>query len=201
MRNRHMRKPAELLLVPMIDIFTVLVTFLLMTAVFSRITVVELDLPSAADGPAVTEPPFRLEVILREEGFELTNGSSVIAAVPKVGGKYDLKALSEMARVSSDRVIVVDNLFLDERAEEADCLRDPSHVRNYTEREWRELFESAGLRIEEVQRLPKQIEVEPWLERAGTPETDAERVRELLADRIEVGWITLDRIAILGRKR
>ena len=97
MRNRHMRKPAELLLVPMIDIFTVLVTFLLMTAVFSRITVVELDLPSAADGPAVTEPPFRLEVILREEGFELTNGSAVIAAVPKVGGKYDLKALSEMA--------------------------------------------------------------------------------------------------------
>ncbi len=33
---RHMRKPAELLLVPMIEIFTVLVTFLLMTAVFSE---------------------------------------------------------------------------------------------------------------------------------------------------------------------
>ena len=31
--ERHSRKPAELLLVPMIDIFTVLVTFLLMTAV------------------------------------------------------------------------------------------------------------------------------------------------------------------------
>ena len=46
-----MRKPAELLLVPMIDIFTVLVTFLLMTAVFSRITIVELDLPSAAASP------------------------------------------------------------------------------------------------------------------------------------------------------
>ncbi len=30
---RHTRRPAELLLVPMIDIFTVLVTFLLMTAV------------------------------------------------------------------------------------------------------------------------------------------------------------------------
>ena len=73
--RRRMRKPTELLLVPMIDIFTVLVTFLLMTAVFSRITIVELDLPSAADGPAVTEPEFRLEVILREEGFELTNGT------------------------------------------------------------------------------------------------------------------------------
>jgi biopolymer transport protein ExbD len=95
---RRNRKPAELLLVPMIDIFTVLVTFLLMTAVFSRITVLELDLPSSSDGPAVTEPEFRLEVILRQEGFELTNGTSVIAAVPKVGGKYDLKALSEMAQ-------------------------------------------------------------------------------------------------------
>ena len=88
MRRKHrrrMRKPAELLLVPMIDIFTVLVTFLLMTAVFSRITILELDLPSAADGPTVTEPEFRLEVIVREEGFELTNGSALIAAIPKVG--------------------------------------------------------------------------------------------------------------------
>ena len=47
-RRRRVRKPAELMLVPMIDIFTVLVTFLLMTAVFSRITILELDLPSSA---------------------------------------------------------------------------------------------------------------------------------------------------------
>ena len=47
-----MRKPAELMLVPMIDIFTVLVTFLLMTAVFSRITILQLDLPSANAGAA-----------------------------------------------------------------------------------------------------------------------------------------------------
>ena len=43
----RMRKPVELMLVPMIDIFTVLVTFLLMTAVFSRITILQLDLPSS----------------------------------------------------------------------------------------------------------------------------------------------------------
>ena len=42
---RHKRKPAELILVPMIDIFTVLVTFLLMTAVFSHTVVLELNLP------------------------------------------------------------------------------------------------------------------------------------------------------------
>jgi biopolymer transport protein ExbD len=92
----RIRKPAELMLVPMIDIFTVLVTFLLMTAVFSRIAIVELDLPSSASD-TVTEPTFRLEVILRKQGFELTNGKEVIAAIPKVAGAYDLKALSEAA--------------------------------------------------------------------------------------------------------
>ena len=44
---RRALKPSGLLLVPMIDIFTVLVTFLLMTAVFARITILDLDLPSA----------------------------------------------------------------------------------------------------------------------------------------------------------
>ena len=97
-KARRVQKPSELLLVPMIDIFTVLVTFLLMTAVFSRITILELDLPSADGGPAVTQPEFRMEVILRSEGFELTDGTSVIAAVPKVGNEYDLAALSQQAQ-------------------------------------------------------------------------------------------------------
>ena len=68
-KARRVQKPSELLLVPMIDIFTVLVTFLLMTAVFSRITIMELELPSADGGPATTEPEFRLEVILRSAGI------------------------------------------------------------------------------------------------------------------------------------
>jgi biopolymer transport protein ExbD len=94
--RRAPRKPAELLLVPMIDIFTVLVTFLLMTAVFSRITIVELDLQSAVNG-GVTTPAFRLEVIVRKQGIELTNGTALIAAIPMVDGAYDLATLSELA--------------------------------------------------------------------------------------------------------
>jgi biopolymer transport protein ExbD len=93
---RRTHKAAELLLVPMIDIFTVLVTFLLMTAVFSRITILQLDLPSSASGPA-SAPKFRLEVIIRENGLQLTNGNALISQIPKVNGEYDLKALSEQA--------------------------------------------------------------------------------------------------------
>ena len=99
MRKRYKRAPrkaTELMLVPMIDIFTVLVTFLLMTAVFSRITIVELQLPSAKS-TTTAAPRFRLEVIVRDQGLELTNGSALIATIPKVNGAYDLKSLAELA--------------------------------------------------------------------------------------------------------
>src|SRR6516162_1713374 len=90
---RRERKPAELLLVPMIDIFTVLVTFLLMTAVFSRIAIMQIDLPSSvAAKPA--QPQFRLEIIVRQDGFELTDGQHSIGTIPKASGAYDLSALS-----------------------------------------------------------------------------------------------------------
>src|SRR6202049_556458 len=64
---RRVRKPAELLLVPMIDIFTVLVTFLLMTAVFSRTVILQLNLP--AQNSVFKEPPpgLQLEVMVRKE--------------------------------------------------------------------------------------------------------------------------------------
>lgn len=93
---RRERKQAELLLVPMIDIFTVLVTFLLMTAVFSRIAIMEIDLPSSAPSKPV-EPKFRLEVIIRQNGFELGDGNQVFATIPKVNGAYDLTALTARA--------------------------------------------------------------------------------------------------------
>jgi biopolymer transport protein ExbD len=90
---RRERKPAELLLVPMIDIFTVLVTFLLMTAVFSRIAIMQIDLPSSA-APKPSEPKFRLEIIVRQEGFDLSDGKQAIGTIPKVSGAYDLNALT-----------------------------------------------------------------------------------------------------------
>lgn len=76
------------------NLMVVLVPFLLITAVFSRITIVELDLPSAR-GAAPTEPTFRVEVVVREAGLEIMDGTQVIAAIPNVAGGYDLPKLSE----------------------------------------------------------------------------------------------------------
>jgi len=147
-------------------------------------------------------PGMRPDVLCRAEDLPFADGSFDVVACRVAAHHFEdvRAAVSEMARVSRDRVLVVDNLYLDERAEEADRLRDPSHVRNYTEEEWREFFANAGLGVEDARRLEKPIEVEPWLERAGTPTDDAQRVRDLHADRISDGRLTLDRIAILGRR-
>ena len=76
------------------NLMVVLVPFLLITAVFSRITIAELDLPNAK-GVAPTTPTFRVEVVVRDAGFEIMNGSQVIATIPKENDEYDLVKLSD----------------------------------------------------------------------------------------------------------
>ncbi len=83
-------------LIPMMDVLTVLVIFLLITAVFTHITIMELSIPTQAGGSAVTAPNFSIEVIVRKAGLEIANGSSVEAAIPKKDDKYDLETLSKM---------------------------------------------------------------------------------------------------------
>ncbi len=99
-RQHHYRRrsaqPSELDMTTFLNLMVVLVPFLLITAVFSRITIVELSLPSSAGGPAPTDPSFQMEVIVRGERLELSNGTSVIATIPKRDDEYDLETLSNM---------------------------------------------------------------------------------------------------------
>jgi len=79
-----------------LNLMVVLIPFLLITAVFSRLTIVELDLPSTAGGPTNAADSFRVEVIVREEGIVISNGTGTIATIAKLDdGEYDLDTLSE----------------------------------------------------------------------------------------------------------
>jgi SAM-dependent methyltransferase len=147
-------------------------------------------------------PGMQPDVITRAEHLPFDDGSfdAVVSRVAHHHFDDPGAAVDEMARVSGALVAVVDNLFMSDEAEEADKLRDPSHVRNYTEGEWRAMFESGGLRVDEVEHFDKPIEFQPWLDRVCCEGGDARRVRELLADRIEGGWVRLERIALKGLK-
>ncbi len=112
-----------------------------------------------------------------------------------------LGALKEMARVARSRLVICDNTFVSETSEVADRLRDPSHVRNYGVAEWESFFELAGLEIAEQRHLERPLEIEPWLERAGTPAADAAGVKDQLGDRIVDGWMNLPTLVIKGGKK
>jgi biopolymer transport protein ExbD len=92
--RRRQKETPDLDMTTFMNLMVVLVPFLLISAVFSRIAIVELDLPSAKGAPP-TAPTFRVEVVVRDAGLEIMDGAQVIAAIPKVNDAYDLPKLSE----------------------------------------------------------------------------------------------------------
>lgn len=97
-RRHHYKRRAkpehELDVTTFLNLMVVLIPFLLITAVFSQLTIVELNLPSSAGGPSSADS-FRVEVIVRETGFEISNGTAMIASIPKVDDEFDFDTLSE----------------------------------------------------------------------------------------------------------
>lgn len=111
-----------------------------------------------------------------------------------------LAAVREMARVARHRVVICDNTFTSESAEEADRIRDPSHVRNYGVAEWHSFYELAGLEVAAEVTMLRDTDFEDWLDRTETPAGDRERVRELLESRIHDGRLDLPTVVLKGTK-
>jgi ubiquinone/menaquinone biosynthesis C-methylase UbiE len=111
-----------------------------------------------------------------------------------------LAAVKEMARVAADRVVICDNTFVSESSEEADRVRDPSHVRNYGVAEWHSFFELAGLAVADERVMQREADVREWLARTACTGAEAQRVRELLGDRIVDGAMQLPTLVIKGTK-
>jgi SAM-dependent methyltransferase len=147
-------------------------------------------------------PGMHPDVICAAEDLPFADGSFEIVTTRVAAHHFaDIgKAVREMARVASHRVLIVDNVFMGDEVEEAERLRDPSHVRNYSDAEWKSLVEAAGLVVDGVRFFDKPIAFQPWLDRTGCVGADAERARALLGSRIDGERVTLDRIAIKARK-
>jgi len=149
-------------------------------------------------------PGMKPDVVARGEDLPFADGSFDVV-VSRIAPHHfeDLAAaVAEMERVASRLVVIEDTLFSSERHEEAEKLRDPSHVRNYTEEEWQRVLEQSGLEIEQVERFEKVHPLEDWLARTGCEGEEAERVRELLADRMTedgTAW-TDEKLVIKARK-
>jgi ubiquinone/menaquinone biosynthesis C-methylase UbiE len=133
---------------------------------------------------------------LTEQG--VTNATYVIAdaeRLPFLDASFDLvtvriaphhyadapRAAREMARVLAPggRLLFIDNIApedpdLDQIMNAWERLRDPSHVRAYTETEWRSLLAEAGLTVTRSETRRKTYPFAGWVERMSLP--DGERV-------------------------
>lgn len=99
MSRRHHYKSneqVELDITTFLNLMVVLIPFLLITAVFSRITIQELNLPSEAAGGATPDKPLvTIEVIVRKDKLEMTDGTNITATIEKKDGKHDIITLSK----------------------------------------------------------------------------------------------------------
>jgi hypothetical protein len=128
-------------------------------------------------------PGMKPDVVCRAEDLPFADGSFDVVVTRIAPHHFENigAAVGEMARVSNAVLVVEDTEYAAEEVEQAEKLRDPTHVRNYSEEEWRELLESAGLELERVERFQKTHDFEDWLTRCDCTGADAGRVRELLA--------------------
>ena len=98
-RLQRRKQPAvEMNITAFMNLMVVLVPFLLMTAVFSHITILDLNLPppDASDVNKPKQPPYELRVTIRGNMLVLSdNRIGMIKRIPAKGGKHDFASLKQ----------------------------------------------------------------------------------------------------------
>jgi len=101
LRRRQARNHArykgrnEINIVPMLDIFTILLFFLIFTAVFSKTHIVELNLPAQSTAPLQLPDGLQLEVVVRKDGLLVQDkNTGPLQPFPNLGDAYDFEGLS-----------------------------------------------------------------------------------------------------------
>jgi SAM-dependent methyltransferase len=147
-------------------------------------------------------PGMKADVVARADHLPFEDGSFDVVTCRIAAHHFpDIRAaVAEMSRVSNRLLVIEDNLYRGDHVEEAERLRDPTHVRCYTEDEWKELLTDAGFEVEQVEHFDRRQGFDAWLERVDTPADVGARIRELLADRIKDGMLAFESIVLKARR-
>ena len=95
--GRRIIETAELNITAFMNLMVILVPFLLITAVFSRLAILELNLPASSTEPAdPQELTFQLEVIVRTDKIEVGDRNvGALGVYPNIQTGYDYEALGD----------------------------------------------------------------------------------------------------------
>ncbi|MFZ1752599.1 MAG: class I SAM-dependent methyltransferase [Caldilineaceae bacterium] len=145
----------------------------------------------------------QVELLAAERGLtNLTTQRGDVESLPFGDGEFDTvvsrysahhwphpaRAMAEFRRVlkPGGRVILSDVVGFDDPTCDTylnaiELLRDPSHVRDYTEPEWLAFFASAGFGAKIGFRFRIVLEFENWTQRMATSEVNRAAIRSLYA--------------------
>ncbi len=104
--RRHNHDTAELNITAFMNLMVILVPFLLMTAVFSRLAILELNLPgSSTENVDPQDQVFQLEIIVRKDKLEIGDRNQGLLGIypNSADGAYDYDALSNKLSELKDR--------------------------------------------------------------------------------------------------
>ncbi len=104
--RHHNNDTAELNITAFMNLMVILVPFLLITAVFSRLTILELNLPgSSTESVEPQEQTFQLEIIVRQDKIEVGDRNQGLLGIypNSEEGEYDYAALSGKLSDLKDR--------------------------------------------------------------------------------------------------
>lgn len=93
--RRYKEETAELNITAFMNLMVILVPFLLITAVFSRLAILELNLPGSSSEPVdPQDQTFQLEVIVREDKIEVGDrNQGLLGVYPNTPDGYDYEAV------------------------------------------------------------------------------------------------------------
>ena len=104
--RRHNEDTAELNITAFMNLMVILVPFLLITAVFSRLAILELNLPgSSTEAVEPQDQTFQLEIIVRKDKIEIGDRNQGLLGVYPLNadGEYDYDAVSGKLSELKDR--------------------------------------------------------------------------------------------------
>lgn len=104
--RRHRKHHAELEITAFLNLIVVLVPFLLSTAVFTRLAVLDLSLPAQSSGVQKLDPDklLKLEVVIRGDALEIGDRiGGLIERVPNKDKAPDTQRLGEIMRLVKEK--------------------------------------------------------------------------------------------------
>ncbi len=142
--SRGPRNAEELDLTAMINMMVILVCFLLISAVFSRVTVLELKMPSAAEATpekdtSKKDEDLALEVIIRKNSIEIADrNGDFYKKFDNLKTGYDIRSLEQQLRELKSRfpkkrdasILLEDDIAYETLVQVMDSLREDTTVRN-----------------------------------------------------------------------